>query len=75
MFHRNYQKKKDSHNIFYRLLRRHQEEAVALHLESRYTTLLKRRRVFYNGRWTKTGIAKKCVGLKPVSPKKCQRLN
>ena len=59
-------KKKNSRNIFYRLLRRHEHEAVALYLQSRYTTLVND---VDKGRRTKTGIAKKCAGLKPVSQK------
>ena len=59
----------DSRNIFYRLLRRHLHEAVALYLQSRYTTLNNHVDVFVKGCRTKTGITKKCAGQKPVSQK------
>ena len=74
MSHDNYQRKRDSRNICYRLLFRHQHEAVALSLYSRFTTLLKRRRDLYKGAGLKPVSPKKCAGLKPVSPEKCARI-
>ena len=62
-----------SRKIFYRLLRRHQHEAVAVYSESRHTTLKNDVEIFIKGTELKPVSPKNCVGQEPVSPEKCQR--
>ena len=53
------EKEKDSRNNFYRPLRRHQHEAIALYLESLHYSKERRQNFYKEGCRTKTGITKK----------------